>query len=159
MRVSRIARGRGSVRTLRTSAGVLVLVLSGCTSDGGAAPAPTTAPPIPPPPLTTLDTRRLSNVMTQPWSKAVVVDERTVDVYYAADATGCVVLGNVRRNEAATSVTLTLFVGHRPDAGSDCIGPALGARTRVPLATPLGDRTILDGGAVGTPEPRPVERP
>lgn len=158
MRGSRIARERRS-RVLRTGAAVLVLVLCGCTS-GGASPRPTTAPPIPPPPLTTLDTRRLSNVMTQPWSKAVVVDERTVDLHYYADATGCVVLGNVRRSEAATSVTLTLYVGHRPDAGTDsCIGPGRGARTRVPLDTPLGDRTLLDGGAVNGPEARPVERP
>ena len=149
------------MKVRHTGSAALVLMLSACTS-GGAAPRTTTPPstPIPPPPLTTFDTRRLSDITTQPWSKAVVVDDRTVDVYYVADATGCVVLGNVRRSEAATSVTLTLFVGTRPDSTpGTCIGPGLSARTRVPLATPLGDRTILDGGAVGTPEPRPVERP
>lgn len=61
----------------------------------------------------------------------------------------CAVLGRVDVAESATSVRVTLWVGHQP--GADCGGPqpqlAREVVTRVRLAAPLGGRTVHDGAA------------
>ncbi|HVF04288.1 MAG TPA: hypothetical protein VNA20_05570 [Frankiaceae bacterium] len=127
-------------------------------ADGTRQPTPST-PALPTPPLTTPYPGRVVNAEALPWSRAVRVDDRTLDLYYDADASGCTVLSNVRVAESPSAVTLTLYVGSpRPTPGI-CTGGGVIARVRVPLSAPLASRPVLDGGTRPTPDPRPVATP
>jgi hypothetical protein len=85
------------------------------------------------------------------WTRAEPIDgERRLRIY--ATLTGgppCAVVGRVDVRETADAVTVTLWVGRRPDAR--CSGPqrAVGfpIAVAVDLRAPLGRRAIRDGAA------------
>jgi hypothetical protein len=69
-------------------------------------------------------------------------------VRFTSGVAPCYVLGKVDVAETATSVTITLFIGHEADAGDvACIEIAKFYEVLVPLEVPLGERTLIDGSA------------
>jgi hypothetical protein len=137
---------------------LLVAALLVWRDDHEPRPAPSPMG-LPTPPLTTPFSGSVSEVTALPWSRAVLVDPRTLDLYYDADASGCTVLSNVRVAESPSAVTLTAYVGSPSVRPGVCTGGGVLARVRVPLSAPLASRPVLDGGTRPTPEPRPVETP
>jgi hypothetical protein len=151
---------------LALGAVVVLAVLAGCGgSDGpeaGAAPTSPTTPTVPPqtvpPPAGKLPPSMQPNevspedavdLRTLPWTSAEPVEGgRQLRVLASLDGgPPCTVLARVDLEEGADEVTVTLWVGRRPDA--DCSGerPALGfpAVTSVDLSSPLGRRGVRDG--------------
>lgn len=146
---------------------VCVWALLACTSGGeppapsaSASPSPSLPFVIPTPPLSVVETGNLSGVGTVPWQFAVRVDDRTLDIRYIGSKDRCRVLANVRVKESASEVTITVYLGTPPDHAVNTCTSTVGipARTRIPLASPLGDRRVIDG-ATRPPEERDVRNP
>ena len=110
------------------------------------------------PPLTTVDPSASAHTSAVTWTDASVVGDRTLDVFYVANAKGCRRLTNVRVAESVDTVTITLYEGADPGDSQPCPDAGVLARVRVPLASPLGRRGLVDG-APPSPEPRPLRRP
>lgn len=85
------------------------------------------------------------------WTRAEPIDgERRLRLYATlSGGPPCAVLGRIDLQETRDAVTVTLWVGRRPDA--DCGGPqrAVGfpIAVAVDLRAPLGGRAIQDGAA------------
>lgn len=148
--------------TIFVPAGVSVcaLALIACTSGdapkASASPTPSLPFVIPTPPLSTVETGDLAHVRAIPWQFAVRVDDRTLDVRYLGARNRCEVLANVRVNETATEITITVYTGTPPDRTADvCTNVGVPARARVPLTSPIGERVVFDG-ATRPPEERAV---
>jgi hypothetical protein len=101
----------------------------------------------------------LTGIGSVPWQSATLVDERTLDVRYLGAPNRCRVLANVRVQESAAEVIVTVYLGTPPDHPVEaCTTIGIPARTRVPLTSPLGTRRVLDGGTRPAEE-RPVTKP
>jgi len=75
---------------------------------------------------------------------------RTLAIRYTSGIEPCSVLDSIDVTETEREVVVTLRIGHDPDAGDvACIDIAQRFETRVELAEPLGDRTVVDGAAGG----------
>lgn len=131
----------------RLAVGVLLVFAAGCSAGAAAPPTASrepTLPPASPGPLRVVATQPHDQPVTTPWTYATRVADDTFDLHYLEGAPGCDVLADVRVNEAADAVIVTL-ASARPEGQTAC--PAIGhpARTRVTLRAPLGTRPLLDG--------------
>ena len=151
-----LPRGRGAALAL---APIALMVLAACT--GGPAPTPSvdatgvvSSGPLPPPsgdpgapnpvtPEPVRDARKhaFTRAEAVPGGSAVRVEG------LLTPGPPCAVIGRADVVETANQVTITLWVGPRPDA--DCDGPQ--KMTQFPfvidveLREPLGGRTVIDG--------------
>ena len=86
------------------------------------------------------------------WASISTGSHNEVDVHYTiTGSVACHTLGQVDVAQASQSVTITLRIGHLPDANCSGMQPmiAMVGVTAVTLAQPLGDRAVLDGAATG----------
>lgn len=156
-------RSRGAViDTLATvllvgAVAALTVVAAGCGGEGGAPPR---RPSSPPPPGTETDAlppsmrpnqvtpERAVDLHPEPWTSVdSSPDSRRLRIHATLGGPPCSVLGRVDVRETDEAVTVTLWVGRRPDA--DCSGPqrAIGFPivVTVDLKEPLDRRPIRDG--------------
>jgi hypothetical protein len=87
------------------------------------------------------------NVAPIPWVRAEPTgDGTTLRVTWTSGVEPCYVLDHVVVEEAPDAVTVTLFQGSDPAAGTAvCIEIATDKTVEVQLSAPLGDRPVLDG--------------
>lgn len=151
-------KGRGAVFVL---APIALIMLAACT--GGPTPTPSADPsgvvssgPLPPPsgdpaapnPMTPEPVR---DARKQAFTRAEAVpgSSRVRVEGLLTPGPPCAVIGRADVVETASQVTITLWVGARPDA--DCDGPQKMTQfpfvIEVELAQPLGGRTVVDGAA------------
>jgi hypothetical protein len=153
------------VRTRRILAGLLLVgALAGgtvgCGDDGGDGDAPST-------PSSSRSTTSTSNPVTPDGAQIVIPrpgmvdvrpvpfdsvapgpDGRTLAVRFTGGVAPCFVLDRVDVAERATAVTVTLHAGREPSPEPPaCIMIAAEYETVVALASPLGDRVVIDGAA------------
>jgi hypothetical protein len=86
------------------------------------------------------------NIRPQAFESAVAEGDDLL-VRYVSGVESCYVLDRVDVTETDTEVKVTLQVGTRPGADV-CIELAKYFEVLVPLATPVGNRTIVDGAAL-----------
>jgi hypothetical protein len=112
-------------------------------------PPPADAPPPEPAPLVVVPQPGRANVRPQPFESATPIgDETRLDVRFWGGVAPCFALDRVEVQEAADSVTVTLFAGSDPaQPDAMCIEIAVWMAVEVPLAAPLGGRAIRDGAA------------
>jgi len=144
---------------------MLTALAVACGGDGGTVASPSAGPPsdtpATPPPATqpgpdlggaTLVQPRPGMVDTHPiaWEEAdIAADDRTLTVFWYSGVEPCAVLDSVVALEGADDVAVTVIEGRDPEAGDvACIDIAQYKATTVVLDTPLGDREVVDGGAV-----------
>ena len=132
-----------------------VVLLAGCSAGVGPRVSPPGPPVRPEPPLATV-VPGLRDPKPVPWQSARVAGDG-VDVSYLGGAPECVALADVRVAEAAGAVTVTVYLGDRPDHPPACDLVGVPARVHVPLHGPLAGRRLLDG-SVTPPAERPVRR-
>jgi hypothetical protein len=138
---------------------VAALAAAACASTtvsaGGGADSPvsTSLPPQPPGPPVVQKPRivtpepGLRDVTPLTWIKAIrSSDGRTLTVTFWGGP--CMGIDHVGLDETPDTVTVTLYQGTPPSlVGSACPEIAMLMAVRVPLSSPLGDRTVLDGNA------------
>jgi len=78
----------------------------------------------------------------QPWGRAIVVNERTLDVYYMSGLKECFALRDVRVDLERDTIRITLIEGTITTA---CRLPGRYYQTRVELTEPIGSRRVVDG--------------
>jgi hypothetical protein len=114
----------------------------GAQQPGASAPDPNHVVPDP----------RAVDLQPVRWASISTGSRNEVDVHYTITGSiACHTLGRVDVAEASQSVTITLRIGHLPDANCSGMQPliAMVGVTAVTLAQPLGDRAVLDGAATG----------
>jgi len=134
----------------RTEAPCGTTVTTGSGPDGvvGYTPCPGEEPPAFQPQVVE-PAPGMAGVRARPFDDAKVGDDGvTVTIDFVSGVEPCSVLDHVDVASTATTVTITLFEGHDPDAGQvACIDIGVFKRVVVTLDEPLGDRTIVDGAA------------
>jgi hypothetical protein len=91
----------------------------------------------------------MAGVHARPFDDATIGDDDvTVTIDFVSGVEPCSVLDHVGVSYGADAVTITLFEGYDPAAGGvACIDIGVFKRVVITLDQPLGDRTIVDGGA------------
>jgi hypothetical protein len=114
-----------------------------CPDDQDPAPwgDPSTAQPVEPTP-------GMAGVRARAFDRAMLNDDGTVTILFTSGVEPCSVLDHVTVDEGATTVTVTLYEGHDPDAGDvACIEIAVLKSVTITLDHPLDGRDIVDGTA------------
>jgi hypothetical protein len=125
-------------------------VTSGSGADGtvGFTPCPGDRPPAPHPQVVE-PTPGMADVHARPYDSATIGDDGvTVTIDFVSGVEPCSVLDHVDVAYGVSTVTITLFEGHDPNAGQiACIDIGVFKRVEIVLDQPLGDRKLVDGGA------------
>ena len=138
--------------------GVLVVVAAGAAfaaaTDGPDTPVssgPITGnlPPDDGGPLIVEPRPGMAGVVARRFDTATVGDDdTTVTIDFTSGIEPCAVLDRVDVRYDATTVTITLFEGHDPNAGDvACIEIAQLKAVRIVLDRPVNDRELVDGAA------------
>jgi len=136
--------------------GVLVVVAAGAAfaaaTDGPDTPVssgPITANPPPHDggPQVVEPRPGMADVVARPFDTATVgEDDTTVTIDFVSGIEPCSVLDRVEVRSGASTVTITLFEGHDPNAGDvACIEIGVLKRVVVQLDEPVDGRTVVDG--------------
>jgi hypothetical protein len=136
--------------------GVLVVVAAGAAiaASTGGPDTPVSSGPItgnPPPddggPVIVEPRPGMAGVVARRFDSATVGDDdTTVTIDFVSGVEPCAVLDRVDVRYDATTVTITLFEGHDPNAGDvACIEIGVFKRVVVHLDEPVDGRTIVDG--------------
>jgi hypothetical protein len=141
------------VRTAATLLAASALLTSCAGLRGGAAPGPDTPisstpdlgdTPTKPKPQLIEPRSGLVDVRPQPWDKARVLDQRTVEVRFYGGIEQCYGLARVDVDYRKRSVVITLHAGRVPTA-EVCIEIAVLKAVRVNLTERLAGRRLVDG--------------
>lgn len=91
----------------------------------------------------------MADVRAHIFDHAVVnPDGSSITVYFWSGVEPCYVLDHLDVDAGPSAITITLFEGHDTSAGDvACIDIALLKKVVVQLDEPVGDRSIVDGGA------------
>ena len=136
--------------------GVLVVVAAGAAiaASTGGPDTPVSSGPItgnPPPddggPVIVEPRPGMAGVVARRFDSAPGgADDTTVTIDFVSGVEPCAVLDRVDARYDATTVTITLFEGHDPNAGDvACIEIGVFKRVVVHLDEPVDGRTIVDG--------------
>jgi hypothetical protein len=140
--------------------GIAAILLAACAGRGDNRPAsgqpdldsdvsttvPSPSSPAPEPtPLVVTPRPGLVDVRPNPFDKVVVLDERTVEVWFYGGVEECYGVDRVVEY-GDTEVTVTVYQGRVPTA-EVCIEIAVLTAVRVVLDEPLAGRKIVDGAA------------
>ena len=136
--------------------GVLVVVATGAAfaAATGGPDTPVSSGPItsdPPPddggPIVVEPRPGMADVVARRFDSATVGDDdTTVTIDFISGIEPCAVLDRVDIQYGASTVTITLFEGHDPNAGDvACIEIAVYKRVVVQLDEPVDGRSIVDG--------------
>jgi hypothetical protein len=141
--------------------GIAAILLAACAGRGDNRPAsgqpdpdsdvsttvPSPSSPAPEPtPLVVTLRPGLVDVRPNPFDKVVVLDERTVEVWFYGGVEECYGVDRVHVEYGDTEVTVTVYQGRVPTA-EVCIEIAVLTAVRVVLDEPLAGRKIVDGAA------------
>lgn len=108
-------------------------------------PSPSSPAPEPTPLLVT-PRMGLVDVKPNPFDKVVVLDERTVEVWFYGGVEDCYGVDRVDVKYGDADITVTVYQGRVPTA-EVCIEIAVLTAVRVKLDEPLAGRKIIDGAA------------
>ena len=133
-----------------------VALAAACAADRDAAVSQAAEPPgapAEPVPKRVEPRAGMANVRPHPFETATPIgDETRLEIRFWGGVPPCFVLDRVAVEETAETVTVTLFAGSDPaQPDAMCIEIALWMSVEVPLAEPLGGRTIRDGAAPDPP--------
>jgi hypothetical protein len=149
----RAIRDRSHVVATVLVAIALLTSCAGLREGGAAAPGPDTpvsstpdpgATPRKPTPQLIEPRTGLVDIRPQPWDKARVLDQRTVEVRFYGGVEECYGLARVDVDSRKRSVVITLHAGRVPTA-EVCIEIAVLKAVRVNLTEPLAGRRLVDG--------------
>ncbi len=124
-------------------------VVSGTGPDAtvGYAPCPSYGAPVTPVSSPVEPTPGMADVHAIGWDSAdVSADGLRVTISFTSGVEPCSVLDHIDVSYGANAVTITLFEGHKPDAGQvACPAIAMFKQTTVDLTEPVGGRDVKDG--------------
>lgn len=139
----------------------IALLLGACAGRDGNRPAsgqpdpdsnvsttvPSPSSPAPEPtPLVVTPRPGLVDVRPNPFDKVVVLDERTVEVWFFGGVEECYGVDRVDAKYEGAEITVTVYQG-RVRTAEVCIEIAVLTAVRVNLDEPLAGRKIVDGAA------------
>jgi len=90
----------------------------------------------------------MAGVAARPWETVdASADTLILTISFVSGVEPCAVLDHVVAKQTAKAVTITLYEGHDPDAGTNVACPEIGVykSVDVQLDSPLGDRDVRDG--------------
>lgn len=119
---------------------------AGDSPDDVVSNTPSPSEPVKPTPFLVQPRDGLVDIQPQPWHRAKVIDDRTIEVRFWGGVEECYGLARVDVEYRTRSVVITLY-GGRVATAEVCIELAMLKAVHVDLSEPLAGRRVVDGAS------------